>query len=163
MPFGRTSGSPTLSSGGSQSLCERIVSCSRTMASVRGTPTLYWTVISAWPGRDTDQTCSSPGICESTCSAGIAISVSTSFADAPGNATKTLAIVTSICGSSSRGVTITANAPAITSTIAISGVSCDERKKRAMRPETPSPTVRSPRSRHFLSLAMPSALITNFS
>ncbi len=56
MPLGLTSGSPTSSSGGSQSRCDRIVSCSRTTASLRETPTLYWTVIIAWPGFDTDQT-----------------------------------------------------------------------------------------------------------
>ena len=138
MPLGLTSGSPTRSSGGSQSRCDRIVSCRRTTASLRETPTLNWTVIIAWPGLDTDQTCSSPWICERTCSAGIATSRSTSSADAPGKGTNTLAIVTSICGSSSRGVTTTAKSPASIAISARSGVSRDDRKWRATRPETPS-------------------------
>ncbi len=137
MPFGFTSGSPTFNSRGSQSRCERIVSCRRTTASLRETPTLNCTVIIACPGRDTDQTCSRPWICESTCSAGMATSCSTSAADAPGNGTKTLAIVTSICGSSSRGVTTTANRPSISAISATSGVSRECRKKPAMRPEMP--------------------------
>ncbi len=137
MPFGLTSGSPTPSSGGSQSRCDRIVSCRRTTASLRGTPTLNWTVTIACPGRDTDHTCSRPWICDSTCSAGMATSCSTSAADAPGNGTRTLAIVTSICGSSSRGVTATANRPSISAINATSGVSRECRKKPAMRPEMP--------------------------
>ena len=36
------------------------------------------TVATAIPGRETEKTCSTPGICESTCSAGIAMSDSTS-------------------------------------------------------------------------------------
>ena len=46
-----------------------------------------------------------PSIWESTCSAGVETSDSTSFTEAPGNGMKTFAIVTLICGSSSRGVT----------------------------------------------------------
>ena len=93
---------------GSQSACDRAVSWSRTSASVRGTPTLNCTVTTASPGRDTDITCSTPAICASTCSAGPATICSTSRTAAPGNGISTLAIVTSICGSSSRGVTSTA-------------------------------------------------------
>jgi hypothetical protein len=52
-----------------------------------------------------------PAICDSTCSAGVATSDSTSRAEAPGNGMNTLAMVTLICGSSSRGVTMIANRP----------------------------------------------------
>src|SRR5690606_31599387 len=76
-------------------------------------------------------------ICASTCSAGIAASASTSFAAAPGNGTKTFAMVTLIWGSSSRGVTATANSPSRNATSACSGVSCACWEKRAMRPEMP--------------------------
>ena len=64
----------------------------------------------------------------SSCSAGIASKRSTSAADAPGNGTMTFAIVTSIWGSSSRGVTATATSPASAMTIARSGVSRDAMK-----------------------------------
>src|SRR5512147_2508786 len=80
-----------------------------------------------------------PRICASTCSAGVATSASTSFADAPGKGTSTLAIVTLICGSSSRGVTSTAKSPRRNATSASSGVSCESWKNRAMRPEMPMP------------------------
>ena len=70
-----------------------------------------------------------PAICDSTCSAGVATSASTSLAEAPGNGTNTLAMVTLICGSSSRGVTSTANRPSRKATSAISGVSCDVQEK----------------------------------
>src|SRR6266567_2839449 len=96
----------------------------------------------ARPGFDTENTWSRPWICAITCSAGIATSTSTSFADAPGNGTSTLAIVTLICGSSSRGVTTTANAPKSNASSATSGVSRDSRKKRAMRPEMPMQVLR---------------------
>ncbi len=58
----------------------------------------------------------------------MATSDSTSCDEAPGNGTNTLAIVTLICGSSSRGVTITANSPSSNATSAISGVSCESWK-----------------------------------
>ena len=87
------------------------MSYSRTSASVRGTPTLNCTVITAMPGCDTDITCSTPAMRDSTCSAGVATICSTSRTEAPGNGISTLAIVTLICGSSSRGVTSTAKAP----------------------------------------------------
>ena len=80
------------------------------------------------PGRETEYTCSTPVICASTCSAGVLTRVSTSRADAPGNGTKTFAIVTLICGSSSRGVTATANTPRSAATSAMSGVSCERWK-----------------------------------
>ncbi len=76
------------------------------------------------PGCETLLTCSTPSICESTCSAGVAISCSTSATDAPGKGTMTLAMVTSICGSSSRGVTNTANSPSSSASSASSGVIC---------------------------------------
>ena len=53
--------------------------------------------------------CSTPEISASTCSIGEATRLSTCSAEAPGKPMKTLAKVTSICGSSSRGVTSTAN------------------------------------------------------
>ena len=61
----------------------------------------------------------------------------TSFAEAPGKGMNTLAMVTLICGSSSRGVTRMANRPKSAAISAISGVSWDVRKKRAIRPESP--------------------------
>ena len=54
-----------------------------------------------------------PDMRASTCSAGRATSASTSLAEAPGNGMNTFAMVTLICGSSSRGVTSTAKAPSI--------------------------------------------------
>jgi hypothetical protein len=81
--------------------------------------------------------CSMPAICDSTCSAGVATSASTSRAEAPGKGMNTLAMVTLICGSSSRGVTMMANRPSSAAISAISGVSWDVRKKRAVRPESP--------------------------
>ena len=137
MPLGLISGSPTPRPRGSQSLFALTVSCSRTSASVRGTPTSNCTVITASPGRDSDITCSMPAICDSTCSAGVATICSTSRADAPGNGISTLAIVTLICGSSSRGVTSTANTPSSSATSASSGVICADWNKPAMRPEMP--------------------------
>src|SRR5574340_1210385 len=63
----------------------------------------------------------------------------TSFADAPGYGISTFAMVTLICGSSSRGVTSTANDPSSTATSASSGVICECRKYLAIRPEMPIP------------------------
>jgi hypothetical protein len=57
---------------------------------------------------------------------------------APGNGISTLAIVTLICGSSSRGVTSTANSPSSSATRASSGVSAWPGRRAARRPETPS-------------------------
>jgi hypothetical protein len=99
---------------------------------------LNCTVITATPGFDTDMTCSMPEICVSTCSAGPATMCSTSATDAPGNGMITLAIVTLICGSSSRGVTSTAKAPSSSATSASSGVMCACWKKAATRPEKPN-------------------------
>src|ERR1017187_6178626 len=81
--------------------------------------------------------CSMPVMRESTCSAGVVTSDSTSFADAPGNGISTFAMVTLICGSSSRGVTSTANTPSSSASSAISGVICECRKILLMRPEMP--------------------------
>jgi len=89
---------------------------------VRGTPTSNCTVTTASPGRETDITCSTSAICESTCSAGPATICSTFFADAPAKGISTLAMVTLICGSSSRGVTSTAKRPSSSATRASSGV-----------------------------------------
>ena len=69
-----------------------------------------------------------PAICDSTCSAGVATICSTSRTDAPGNGISTLAIVTLICGSSSRGVTSTAKMPSSSATSASSGVICADWK-----------------------------------
>jgi len=95
---------------------------SRTTASVLSSPTLYWTVTTAMPGRDTEKTCSIPLISEKTCSAGPATRCSTSLAEAPGKGMKMSAKVTLICGSSSRGVTRIANNPSSRPTMASSGV-----------------------------------------
>lgn len=141
MPLGLMIGSSTPSPVGSQSAFEFTVSYSRTSASVRVTPTLNWTVSTARPGRDTDITCSTSRIWLSTCSAGTATICSTSRTAAPGKGISTLAIVTSICGSSSRGVTPTANRPSSSASSASSGVIRARWKKAAMRPETPMPEV----------------------
>ena len=53
---------------------------------------------------------------------------------APGNGISTLAMVTLICGSSSRGVTSTANRPSSRATSASSGVMALDWKAAAMRP-----------------------------
>ncbi len=99
-----------------------------TSAVIRGTPTWNWTVITAKPGRDTDVTCSTLTIRLITCSAGAATICSTFFAEAPGNGIRTLAIVTLICGSSSRGVTSTAKTPSSRAMSANSGVICADWK-----------------------------------
>ena len=78
-----------------------------------------------------------PLISESTCSAGVATRCSTSCAVAPGKGMNTLAKVTLIWGSSSRGVISTASSPNNSPTRAMSGVSWLSWKKAAMRPETP--------------------------
>ena len=78
-----------------------------------------------------------PAICPSTCSAGRATMCCTSALPAPGKGISTLAIVTLICGSSSRGVTSTANSPSSSATSASSGVSAWSWKVRARRPDTP--------------------------
>ena len=96
---------------------------------------------------------------ENTCSAGVATRFSTSLADAPGKGTKTLAMVTSICGSSSRGVISVAKMPINKATKASRGVICDAWKALAVRPEIPRcMTCYLP-----FSFMMPSASITSFS
>ena len=137
MPLGLMSGSGKPRLRGNQSAFSRIVSCNLTKASVRGTPTLNCTVMMATPGRETEKTCSTPAILDNTCSAGMATICSTSRTDAPGNGAITLAMVTLICGSSSRGVTITANTPSKNATSASKGVICALWKAAAMRPEIP--------------------------
>ena len=123
-PLGLTMGGSTPSPGGNQSALAPTASYKRTTAAWRGTPTLNCTVSTATPGRDMLITCSTSLICDSTCSAGVATMASTSRALAPGNGTITLAMVTSICGSSSRGVTSTANRPSRKATSASKGVIC---------------------------------------
>ena len=137
MPLGLTMGGNTPSPCGSQSVLELSVSYKRTNASVRGTPTLYCTVITATPGLDTDMTCSISAICPKTCSAGVATMRSTSLTDAPGKGINTFAMVTLICGSSSRGVTSTANTPSSRAIKASNGVICALWKNAAIRPDTP--------------------------
>ncbi len=124
MPFGLMIGSPTPRLGESQSRWAKIVSYSRTSARSCGTPTSNWVVSTAMPGRETEYTWSMPAMRETTCSAGVATMLSTSWTDAPGKGMNTFAIVTLICGSSSFGVTSTANRPRRNSTRASSGVSC---------------------------------------
>ena len=89
------------------------------------------------PGRDTENTCSMPEMRESTCSAGRDTSAWTSLTEAPGNGISTLAMVTLICGSSSRGVTSTANRPSSSAASAISGVSALRWKRAAVRAGSP--------------------------
>ncbi|MBV6410514.1 MAG: hypothetical protein GAKPKEKM_01330 [Rhodocyclaceae bacterium] len=93
--------------------------------------------MTAMPGRETEYTCSMPAMRESTCSAGRATRFSTSRAEAPGKGTKTLAIVTLICGSSSRGVTSTAKRPSRKAISAMSGVICERWNRAAIFPEMP--------------------------
>src|SRR5579863_3779811 len=81
--------------------------------------------------------CSTPAISPSTCSMGEDTRLSTCSAEAPGKAMKTLAKVTSICGSSSRGVTRTANIPNSSAARASNGVSWLPRNRRATRPLKP--------------------------
>lgn len=69
---------------------------------------------------------------------GEATRFSTCSAEAPGNGTKMFANVTSICGSSSRGVTSTEKMPISSAASASSGVSCFPRKRLASRPLKPS-------------------------
>ena len=90
------------------------------------------------PGRATEYVCSMPAIWLRTCSAGRATMFCTSSLLAPGKAISTLAIVTLICGSSSRGVTITAKRPSSNATSARSGVIALSWNVAAMRPEIPS-------------------------
>ena len=82
--------------------------------------------------------CFTPEISASTFSIGVATRFSTCCALAPGNGTMTLAIVTLICGSSSRGVTSTANKPSSSAVSPSSGVSSLSRNSRASRPLKPS-------------------------
>ena len=137
MPLGTTTGVSVPTSRGNQFWLALSTSYSRTRASVRGTPTLNSTVTTARPGRATEYVCSMPAICASTCSAGRATMFCTSALLAPGKAISTLAMVTLICGSSSRGVTSTAKTPSSSATSASSGVSAFDWKARARRPETP--------------------------
>ena len=90
------------------------------------------------PGREIEKTCSMPSIWSSTCSAGPATRRSTSALEAPGKGISTLAIVTLICGSSSRGVMTAANRPSRKSTSASSGVIALRWKSAVMRPAMPS-------------------------
>src|SRR5512138_3395529 len=137
MPIGLISGGPTPRPRGSQAACALTTSYRRTSASVRGTPTLNCTVSTTTPGRETDITCSTPVIWLSACSAGVVTICSTSRTDAPANGTNTLAIVTLICGSSSRGVTSRATTPSSRMTSASSGVICALWKYATMRPDGP--------------------------
>ncbi len=96
--------------------------------------------MTAMPGRETEYTCSMPAMRDSTCSAGRVTSASTSLVDAPGKGTKTFAMVTLICGSSSRGVIKVAPMPSNSAISAIRGVREFLRKYSAMRPEMPTIT-----------------------
>src|SRR5690606_29885833 len=71
------------------------------------------------------------------CSSGVLTSCSTSRALAPSNGTITLAMVTSICGSSSRGVTSTATRPSSKPSKASTGVSGLAWNAAARRPGRP--------------------------
>ncbi len=81
--------------------------------------------------------CFKPFISERTCSAGVLTRFSTSSALAPGKGMNILANVTLICGSSSRGVTITAKKPSNKPTNANNGVISVKRKVLAILPEIP--------------------------
>src|SRR3954469_13440909 len=71
-------------------------------------------------------------------SSGVVSWPSTSPGLAPGNGTITSTIGTTICGSSSRGVSATAPRPSRIDAITIKGVSLLERNARARRPAGPS-------------------------
>jgi hypothetical protein len=90
------------------------------MASWFLTPTLNCTVITAMPGRDTEYVVHA-GDARQHLLGRPATSASTSLAEAPGKATITSAIVTSIWGSSSFGVISVANTPSSISTRASRG------------------------------------------
>ena len=92
------------------------------MASLRATPTLKMTMISAPSGWENEYRVSMPLISEITCSAGRVTKFSTSVGVAPGKGINTSAKVTSICGSSSFGVTKMANKPSKSPRSANSGV-----------------------------------------
>ena len=123
---------------GNQSCFENILSYRRNIAWVLSSPTVYSTVKTLRPGLDIEYTCLTPLISDRACSAGTLTRLSTSLAEAPGNAIKTLAKVTSICGSSSRGVTSTANTPSNKASKANKNVISVCKKARAMRPEIPN-------------------------
>src|SRR5574343_1246754 len=138
MPFGLTNGWPTPTPGGIQSWLEYTWLYRRTMAGWRSTPTVYSTVSTAMPGREIEYTCLTPSISDNFFSSGKLTSCSTWRASAPGNGTNTLAMVTSICGSSSCGVTSTATRPSNRPRMARIGVSGLSWKRAAKRPEMPS-------------------------
>src|SRR5688500_8110325 len=81
--------------------------------------------------------CLMPSISDSFCSSGVLTSCSTSRALAPAKGTNTLAMVTSICGSSSRGVISTATRPSIRPMMARIGVSGLDWNAAAIRPDSP--------------------------
>ncbi len=137
MPLGLTSGRPTPRFPGNQSWLENTALYRRTMDRVRSSPTSNSTVSTDRPGREAEYMCSTPSISERTCSADVVTSCSTSLALAPGKGTKTLAKVTSICGSSSRGVTATAKRPSRKPVRASNGVISESRNLPAMVPEIP--------------------------
>jgi hypothetical protein len=89
------------------------------------------------PGRETEYTCSMPAMREKHLLGRPRHQVLDVGADAPGKGTKTLAIVTLICGSSSRGVTSTANRPSRKAISAMSGVICERWNRAAIFPEMP--------------------------
>ncbi|AEP31467.1 hypothetical protein GNIT_3373 [Glaciecola nitratireducens FR1064] len=66
---------------------------------------------------------------------GVVTKLATSFADAPAKGIKTLAMVTSICGSSSRGVTSAAKTPNIKPNSANKAVNCERDAPSAIAPE----------------------------
>jgi len=70
-------------------------------------------------------------------SSGVTSWLSTSEGLAPGNGTITSTIGTTICGSSSRGVSDTARTPRRIEARTMTGVSLERRNGRARRPATP--------------------------
>src|SRR5690554_4896941 len=138
MPRGLMTGWEAPRFCGNQSWFEYTWLYSRTRASWRAMPTSNCTVITAWPWRDTEYTCSTPLISLITCSAGVAMALSTSRVLAPGMATMMSAMVTSIWGSSSLGVTTTDRTPRIIARIASSGVRWLFWNTRAMAPDGPT-------------------------
>src|SRR5690349_679506 len=94
-------------------------------------------MMSAPPGLEMEETYSTLLISEIMCSNGFVSCSSITFSESRGNDSQTSAIGTMICGSSSRGVTSTANRPSNNAPRMNSGVSLLVRKSAAIRPDSP--------------------------
>src|SRR5579875_1009765 len=118
-------------------------------------PTLKRTVTRDWPGWLAEYTYFTPGIPQTSFSIGVVTRSSTSLALAPGIVTKTSIIGTTICGSSSRGVSRMAKAPTRMAKIITRGVNFELMKARARRPASPRVFIVPPRD-HLAAAGRPS-------